>query len=141
MALIVDAGALYAQADRNEPQHEAVARLLREEPEPLVTTELAVAEADFLILDRLGIQVEFAFLDDLAEGTYRVECLSQGELRLARNLARRYRSLKLGLADCSLVVLAQRYRTRRILTFDERAFRHVAPLQGGSFTVLPADAR
>jgi hypothetical protein len=26
------------------------------------------------------------------------------------------------------------------LTFDERAFRAVTPLQGGSFTVLPADA-
>jgi hypothetical protein len=37
-------------------------------------------------------------------------------------------------------VLARRYRSRRIITFDERAFRTVAPLQGGSFTVLPADA-
>ena len=25
-------------------------------------------------------------------------------------------------------------------TFDERAFRTVAPLQGGTFTILPADA-
>jgi predicted nucleic acid-binding protein len=39
-----------------------------------------------------------------------------------------------------LVVLAQRHGTTRILSFDERAFRAVAPLQGGSFTVLPADA-
>ena len=140
MALIVDAGALYAQADRSEPHHAAVARLLREEPGPLVTSALTVAEADFLILDRLGITVELAFLDDLADGTYRVECLSQGELKVARDLARKYRSLKLGLADCSLAVLAQRYRTRRMLTFDERAFRQVVPLQGGAFTLLPADA-
>jgi len=140
VALIVDAGALYAQADRSEPQHAAVARLLREESGPLVTSELAVAEADFLILVRLGIGVELAFLDDLADGTYRVECLNQGELKVARDLARKYRGLKLGLADCSLVVLAQRYQTRRVLTFDERAFRRVVPLQGGAFTVLPADA-
>ncbi len=139
MALIVDAGALYAQADRSEPRHAAVARLLRDESGPLVTSQLIVAEADFLILDRLGITVELAFLDDLADGTYRVECLSQGEVKVARDLARKYRSLKLGLADCSLAVLAQRYHTRRILTFDERAFRRVVPLQGGAFTVLPAD--
>ncbi len=140
MALIVDAGALYAQADRSEPHHAAVARLLREDPGPLVTSALTAAEADFLILDRLGITVELAFLDDLADGTYRVECLSQGELKVARDLARKYRSLKLGLADCSLAVLAQRYQTRRILTFHERAFRRVVPLQGGVFTLLPADA-
>lgn len=113
--------------------------MLREEREVLVTSGVAVAEADYLILTRLGIDVELAFLDDLAEGTFVVECLTRNELGVARNLARRHRDLKLGLADASMVVLAHRYGTRRIITFDERAFRTVAPLQGGSFTVLPAD--
>ena len=139
MALIVDAGALYAQADAEEPRHVAVTRLLVAEREALVTTELAVAEADYLILMRLGVGVELAFLEDLAMGTYIVECLTREELRTAREVVERYRDLRLGLADASLVVLAHRYGTRRILTFDERAFRSVAPLQGGSFTVLPAD--
>ena len=139
MALIVDAGALYAQADAEEPRHEAVARVLVAAREALVTTELAVAEADYLILTRLGVGVELAFLEDLAMGTYIVECLTRDALRTAREVVERYRDLRLGLADASLVVLAHRYGTRRILTFDERAFRSVAPLQGGSFTVLPAD--
>jgi uncharacterized protein len=139
VALIVDAGALYAQADAEEPRHEAVAQVLVAEREALVTTELAVAEADDLILTRLGVGVELTFLEDLAMGTYIVECLTRDELRTAREVVERYRDLRLGLADASLVVLAHRYGTRRILTFDERAFRSVAPLQGGSFTVLPAD--
>ncbi len=140
MALIIDAGGLYAQADRADPAHAAVVDILKEEQGPLVTSEVAVAEADYLILTRLGIDVELAFLDDLAEGTFLVECLTREELGVARELARRHRDLELGLADVSLVVLARRYRTRRIVTFDERAFRAVPPLQGGSFTVLPADA-
>lgn len=139
MALIVDAGALYAQADADEPHHEAVRAVLQAEREALVTTELAVAEADSLILDRLGPEVELAFLDDLAEGTFIVECLDPGQLRAARAVVARYRDLRLGLADASLVVIADRYATRRILTFDERAFRAVAPLQGGAFSILPAD--
>ena len=139
MALIVDAGALYAQADAEEPRHEAVARVLVAEREALVTTNLAVAQADYLILTRLGVGIELAFLEDLAMGTYIVECLTREELRTAREVVERYRDLRLGLADASLVVLAHRYGTRRILTFDERAFRSVSPLQGGSFTVLPAD--
>jgi predicted nucleic acid-binding protein len=92
-----------------------------------------------LILDRLGVEVELAFLEDLASGTYEVECLTRDELRLARTVVERYRHLQLGLADASLVVLAYRYRTNRILTFDERAFRAIQPFQGGNFTVLPAD--
>ena len=140
MALVVDAGALYAQADADEPRHGDVAEVLRRERELLVTTELAVAEADYLILDRLGPEVELAFLDDLVSGTFVVECLTRDEIDRARGVVERYRDLRLGLADAALVMLAARHGTTRILTFDERAFRAVVPLQGGSFTILPADA-
>jgi len=140
VALVVDAGALYAQADADEPRHGAVAAILRNERELLVTTELAVAEADYLILDRLGPAVELAFLEDVIDGTFVVECLTHDETVRARDVVERYRDLRLGLADASLVVLAERHGTTRILSFDERAFRAVVPLQGGAFTVLPADA-
>ena len=139
MALVVDAGALYAQADIDDPGHAAVRSTLLEERDELVTSELAVAEADCLILDRLGPEAEAAFLDDLVEGTYVVECLDRPALAAARDLIARYRDLRIGLADASLVVIAERYGTRRILSFDERAFRVVAPLQGGAFSILPAD--
>jgi uncharacterized protein len=139
VSLLLDAGALYAQADRADPQHTALAEILQAEREPLITSAITVAEADYLILTRLGVDVELAFLDDLAGGTFQVECLIRSELGIARTLARRYRNLAIGLADASLVVLAQRFQTRRLLTFDERAFRSVLPLQGGTFTLLPAD--
>jgi predicted nucleic acid-binding protein len=140
VTLLVDAGALYAQADAADPRHAAVRAILEREREALVTTELAVAEADYLILDRLGPDVELAFLEDLAAGTYVMECLDRGQLRVARDVVARYRDLRIGLADASLVVMAERHRTRRLLTFDERAFRTVAPLQGGAFTLLPGDS-
>ncbi len=138
-ALVVDAGALYAQADADEPQHTAVANVLREERGTLVTSQLVVAEADYLILRRFGLDVELAFLDDLASGTYTVDALTPAELAIARDVVGRQRDLELGLADASLVVLANRWQTRRLLTLDERAFRAVTPLQGGSFELLPAD--
>jgi predicted nucleic acid-binding protein len=139
MVLLLDAGALYAQADRADPQHQAVVDILRAEPGPLLSSQITVAEADYLILTRLGVEVELAFLQDLAAGTFVAECLSREELGLALDVARRYKSLELGVADAALVVLAHRYRTQRLLTFDERAFRTVIPLQGGAFTLLPTD--
>lgn len=135
----MDAGALVAQADADEPRHAEVAAILKQEREILVTTELVVAEADYLVLDRLGVDVELALISDLTGGVFVVECLSRDELVIARGIVERYRDLRIGLADASLCVIAKRYGTRRILTFDERAFRAVAPLQGGSFTLLPAD--
>ena len=139
MSLLLDAGALYAQADRADPHHASVVEILQAEREPLITSAITVAEADYLILTRLGVDVEIAFLEDLAEGTFQVACLTRAELGAALDLVRQYRDLEIGLADASLVVLAHRFRTRRLLSFDERAFRNVAPLQGGTFSLLPAD--
>lgn len=138
-ALIVDADALYAQADADEPRHAAVARVLQAEHDTLVTSQVVVAEADYPILRRLGVDVELQFLDDLAAATYVVDALAPSELSIARDVVARYRDLELGLADASLVVIANRWQTRRILTLDERAFRAVTPLQGGAFEILPAD--
>lgn len=139
MALIVDAGALFIQANHRDPEYRSITEMLRRERDPLVTTEFVAAEADYLILDRLGIEVEISFLTDLATGTFTVECLTHAELGIARDLARRYRDLELGLADCSLVVLAYRHRTSRIATLNTRHFRAITPIQGGAFTILPAD--
>jgi predicted nucleic acid-binding protein len=94
VTLIVDAGALYAQADADDPTHGTVVRLLRSERGLIVTSELAVAEADHLILDRPGVDVEVDFLTDLAEGTIAVECLTRADLGEARAVVQRYRDVR-----------------------------------------------
>lgn len=140
MTLLVDSGPLVTQADRRAPEHASVKRILESERGELVVSAFVAAEADFLIESRFGTDVELDFLGDLAEGNYRVECLTAADLAVARDVARRYADLKLGLADASIVALAARLETTRVLTDDERDFRAVTPLQGGHFTILPADA-
>ena len=74
-----------------------------------------MAEADYLILDRLGPDVELAFIEDLVSGTFVVECLTRDEIDRARGVDERYRDLRLGLADASLVVLASAMARRESL--------------------------
>jgi uncharacterized protein len=51
-----------------------------------------------------------------------------------------YRDGYVGVADASNVVLADRYRTTRLLTLDQRHFRVLRPLWGAeAFTLLPFD--
>jgi uncharacterized protein len=76
---------------------------------------------------------------DLADERFQVGALTVEEYALALAVHDRYEALNLGLADLSVVVLASRYRTLRLLTFDERDFRQITPLQGGSFSLIPAD--
>jgi uncharacterized protein len=138
MALIVDAGPLLALADRASPDRTQVRNMLTEETGPLVLPAYVAAEVDHLLRRRFGEQVERRFLQDLAARQFEVEMLTPEEYGIAVDVDDRTPGL--GLADLSIVVLAARYRTRRILTFDQRDFRRVPPLDGGSFVILPADA-
>jgi len=66
--------------------------------------------------------------------------VGRAEVAEAPRLIDRYRPLGIGLADASVVVVAARHGTTRVLTLDERHFRAVRPLRGRSFRILPADA-
>ncbi|HVW47543.1 MAG TPA: PIN domain-containing protein [Solirubrobacterales bacterium] len=139
MTLILDAAPLVASADSREPQLEALLRIRDEEEGPLVLPAPVAAEVDYLLGVRFGEAARRAFLGDMAAQRYEVACLEPGDYGTVAELDARYADLGLGLADCSVVVLAERYGTRRLLSFDERHFRTVVPLQDGSFTLLPAD--
>jgi len=140
VTLILDAGPLVALADRADRMREPVRHVLSAEPGPFVIPAPVTAEVDYLLGMRHGDRARRAFLTDLAAGRFTVACLEREEHRLVAELEARYEALRLGLADCSLVVTAHRHRTERILSFDERHLRAVAPIAGGAFTLLPADA-
>ena len=139
MTLLIDAAPLVALADPGEPQREAILEVLTNETGTLVIPAPTTAEIDYLLGRRFGREAQRAFLADLAAGRFTVASLDRDDYATVIDLDARYADLDLGLADCALVALAARHRTTRILTFDERHFRAVAPLHGKAFTLLPAD--
>jgi predicted nucleic acid-binding protein len=115
-------------------------RIARSQNNPLVVSPLALAEFDFLLRTVIHGTAARAILDRLfINGTIEVPALTLHDLHLAVDVDRRYAALDLGLTDATLVVLAERYNTRDLLTRDERDFRPVVPLQGGTFRLLPRD--
>jgi predicted nucleic acid-binding protein len=140
VTLIVDAAPLVALGDARDPLHAAVGDVLRAEGADLVVPAPVSAEVDYLIRRRGTPAAARAFLRDVASGRFRVEGLTADEHGTVARLDEQYADLDLGLADLSVVILAHRFRTRRLLTFDERDFRAVTPLSGGSFMLLPRDA-
>ncbi len=140
MTLIVDAAPIVALADPNDPEREAVLATLTSETGALVVPAPVTAEIDYLLGQRFGSEARRAFVRDVSAERFLVASLNAQDHTTALAVDERYADLDLGLSDCSVVVLADRFGTNRILTFDQRHFRAVTPLQGGSFTILPADA-
>jgi uncharacterized protein len=139
VTLVIDAAPLVALADALDPRRNDILDLLSAERGSLFIPAPVTAEIDYLLEQRFGGAARRAFLEDLAARRYESPGLDSTDYEAAADLDRRYADLNLGLADLSVAVLAHRLGTRRILTFDERHFRAVRPIQGGVFTLLPAD--
>ena len=135
-AVIVDTSALLAFFDASEPDHEAVSEVLAA-ADALVVSPHVVAELDYLVATRHGVDDQLAVLDELAGGAWDLAAFDEEGLRRAREVIASYRDQAIGVADASIVVLAERYRTRTIASLDRRHFDILRSLEGGYFEVLP----
>jgi uncharacterized protein len=137
--IIVDTSGLVVAYSDSDPRRAQVIDLLTQEAGALILSPFVLAELDYIVASRAGTQAELDMLSDVADGVYRLAEFSSIDIGRAGAIVRQYRDVRIGLADASIVVLADRYRTNRVLTFDQRHFRALRPLRAGAFEVLPAD--
>ena len=128
--VIVDTSVLLAFFDVSEPDHAAVAEVLLAAG-ALVVSPYVLAELDYLVAGRHGV------IDELCGGAWDLARFDEDGLRRARGIIARYRGQRIGMADASIVVLAERCRTRAIATLDRRHFDVLRALDGGRFLLPP----
>lgn len=135
--VIVDTSALLAFFDASEPDHAAVSEVIRAANGPLIISPFVIAELDYLVTTRHGVDAELAVLDQLAGGAWQLVSFGVADMKEARSIIASYDDQEIGVADASNVVLAQRHRTRTILTLDRKHFAVLRSSTGDPFTVLP----
>lgn len=136
--VVVDTSALLAFFDFSEPDHAAVAGVLERDPGPLVVSPYVIAEFDYLVATRHGVEAELAVLSELASGSRELPRFDHEELGRMRSVIGQHRDQAIGAADASNVILADRYRTRGILTLDRCHFEVLGTGEGDPFTIHPA---
>ena len=139
--LIIDTSGYLVSTIEKHPLHSAVRDVLAGVDQPPVVSPLVFAEIDYLVLDKAGVEMEIAVIDELTGGAYDLPDLDLDDLRAARHLVAKHRDLKIGLTDAVNAVLAERYETNEILTTDRRHFRTITPLtrRFDAFRLLPFD--
>lgn len=137
--IICDTSALLVAYGRTLPGQQRAEQVLRDDPGPLLLSPFVLAELDYMVSRESGVGGELKVLADVTSGAYRLAEFSQADVAQAAGVVERYSDLRIGLADASIVVLAAKYGTTRVLTLDERHFRAMRPLHADAFTILPAD--
>lgn len=134
--MIVDTTILYGLADRRDPHH-AASKDVFAAAEERVVCEPCLVEADFLILRRLGIDAELAFLRSLGRGAFVVENPGPADRARAAEIASHYRDLRVGYVDAVTIAIAERLGETRIATADRRHFAAVQPRHAPAFELIP----
>jgi uncharacterized protein len=137
--ILLDTSGLLSAIDRSQRHHHAARRALEAAAPPWSLSPFVLAELDYLLASRVSQDAERALLAEVGRGVYRLETFDAADIEAAERLIGRYRDLDLGLADASLVILANRYGMRDVLTLDERHFRALRGPGGRAFRLLPAD--
>jgi uncharacterized protein len=101
-------------------------------PGPVVT------EVCYLLSSRLGPAAEAAFLADLASGEpFEVAAPTLADYARMSELVSTYANVNLGVADASVITLAERLDTATIATVDRKDFQIIRPRHVPFFTLVP----
>jgi predicted nucleic acid-binding protein len=138
--IVVDSGPLVAAALAKDVNHRRCVELfasLRLNNERLVVPPFVVTEVCYLLAREGGSKPEAAFVRSLASGDFTVAPVTDAGLERTADLIEQYADLPLGVADASVMVLAEQLEVSEIATLDRRHFSVVRPQHVDAFELLP----
>ena len=137
--ILLDTSGLLSALDDSQRYHHECATLLGEASPPLLLSPFVLAELDYLLMRHIGQRAQAALLEEVARGAYQLEPFGAADVARAKEVVEQYADLEIGLADASIVVLAERHAVTEVLTLDQRHFRAMRIERRKRFKVLPFD--
>lgn len=137
--ILVDTSAALQLASSTAKRHADVARVIDELAGPFLLSPFVLAELDYMLGTRHGQAAQLALLGEVADGAYELAEFGRADVESAAAVIRRYADQEVGLADASIVVLAEKHQIVDVLTFDARHFRAMRGPGGRPFRLLPDD--
>jgi predicted nucleic acid-binding protein len=138
--IVVDTGPIVAAALTADTNHRRCVDLfasLRLNNEKLVIPPFVVTEVCYLLARAGGSKAEIAFVRSLAVGDFTIAVTTSSGLDRMADLIGQYADLPLGLADASVITVAEQLEVREVATLDRRHFSVVRPKHVDAFTLLP----
>jgi uncharacterized protein len=122
--IVLDTSAILALLDADDFDHGRCVDALSARKAPFVVPAGILGEIGYLVEAKLGPTALSDFVAELDRRAFAMDCGAQDFAAIGR-LLERYRDLRLGLADASVIACAAR-RGAPVLTLDFRDFGPVA---------------
>ncbi|HEV2714910.1 MAG TPA: PIN domain-containing protein [Terriglobales bacterium] len=133
--VLVDTGPIVAILSRRDQYHEICVEALRSLPGPLFTCWPVITEAAWL-LRRDGIAVQ-KLVNSIDTGFLELLPLASADAKPVASILKKYRNIRIQLADAALVHIAGRDGLDTIFTLDQRDFSVYRLPKGRAFHIIP----
>ncbi len=137
MPLVLDTGPILALLNSADRDHARCVAMVEDVGEDLVVPAPVLVELDYWVLKLLGHHAWETFVEDVAEGAYRLHSPDEDDLVRSAALERTYSDLDLGFVDASVIVTCERLDERKVGTLDRRDFSAVRPRHCEALTIVP----
>lgn len=136
--VLADTGPIVAILSRRDQHHRTCVEALRDLPGPLFTCWPVITEAAWLVRrDNNAVQ---KLLNSIDTGFLELLPLTTADAKPIASLLKKYRDIRIQLADAALVYLAARDGLDTIFTLDQRDFSVYRLPRGKSLRILPGRA-
>jgi hypothetical protein len=133
--VLVDTGPIVAILSRRDQYHKTCVEALRDMPGPLFTCWPVITEATWLLrLDANAIQ---QLLSSIDLGLFEMLTLTTADAKPISAIMKKYRDIRIQVADAALVHLATRDGMDTVFTLDQRDFSVYRLPRGRQFRILP----
>ena len=133
--VLADTGPIVAILSRRDQYHKACVEALHDMPGPLFTCWPVITEVAWLLRrDSNAIQQLLGCIDI---GLFEMLTLTTADAKPISLIMKKYRDIRIQLADASLVHLAARDGVDTVFTLDRRDFSVYRLPRGKSFRILP----
>lgn len=134
--VIIDTGPIVAFFDESDRYCIPFRNFLKGFRGRLCTTVAAVTEASYLLDECKPVQLDF--IEWIKNGAIEIKEISNSDFSLIHKYMTKYQDTPMDFADASLVILANKLKTDKILTFDSD-FEVYRTVSGKKFNNLLKD--
>lgn len=137
--VLIDTGALYALADRNDANHHQALQTFDSlnPDESVVVTLPILTEACWMLQERLGRSSEQTLWEDVVHGVFHVYQLDLADMARALEIERQFDAAAFGFTDACSLAATERMAIDIVFTFDRRDFTIYRTPKGAALRLIP----
>ena len=113
---IIDTGPIVALFNKRDKYHKKVLQFVKEYDGEFITTWSVITEATHLL--RKSIQAQLNLLEWIKRGGLDVAEIEKSDIGRIIFLTKKYSDIPMDLADCSLIILAEKRDIKDIVSID-----------------------